>query len=746
MSDTTALLTHACPAPQGIAETCDLSALRTAVKGLKMADTPPWLRAQTWRLLLGYLPDEKGDWLSTVRRRRSDYQLFFDEFVGNIANSKSNDRLLDQVYKDLERATRSRGDFLLSQTGASAMPAGSVTRQVLLERLAAINRDFGSRGGLDSAGDLMWHVMLRILFLYALLNPSVGYIQGMHEVLYVLLNVLHAGSTRSPNAPPKGSEEGQVLAIGEPASVEADTFWCFSLLIGELHELYDFCGRDPDTIKAMRSLELTSSQGHENGMVQALTQFNRELQWLDPELHGFLEMHSLHPRLPYYAFRWLVCVYAADFSLPHVVQFWDVILAQQFHRRAQSGTNTNEKISFMIDIGCALLMHTRQVLLYSPNTTTEGDKDVFGFAMSLLGSYPLRDAARIVVLAQQIQRRREIDAIQQPAELPRDNTSRRLPLQARLRGLTSETRAVSSVSTESKRLSESESQRDEPQRAATWSAAESSRRPLLQRYAEVIQDSNAAASLAKASTNLAAKAISWRSGSGQGLPQAQQQHRSSPLHRVEEPPELPIPSVIDSPDDLDAHRAPRAPISFGSPMRKRSLFSSPNSSQDESFTSMTPGTQLVLPSMRTAAQIHSPKSDDNRVFSAPRPLLLSNSYQMTPSRTTWLRQGSSSSMSPLANKSYVPAGDTSRGSASDSPLQAPAAPVHAALRISPPRFHPEARATPPPNSDPLLPLQRTPGRPLPPLPHAGSPQVVEHLDALMAQMQTSDFMTNNPPA
>lgn len=710
-----------------------------------MADTPPWLRAQTWRLLLGYLPGEKGDWLSTVRRRRSDYQLFFDEFVGNIANSKTNDRLLDQVYKDLERATRSRGDFLLSQTGTSAMPAGSVTRQVLLERLAAINRDFGSGGGLDSAGDLMWHAMLRILFLYVLLNPSVGYIQGMHEILYVLLNVLHAGATRSPDAPPKGTEEGQVLAIGEPASVEADTFWCFSLLIGELHELYDFCGRDADTIKAMRSLELPSSQGHENGMVQALTQFNCELQRLDPELHGFLEMHSLHPRLPYYAFRWLACAYAADFSLPHVVQFWDVILAQQHHRRAQSGTNTNEKISFMIDIGCALLMHARQVLLYPP-PTAEGDSDVFGFAMSLLGSYPLRDAASIVALAQQIQRRREIDAIRQPNELPRDNTSRRLPLQARLRGLTSETRAASSASTESRRPSESESQRDEPQRAATWSAADSSRRPLLQRYAEVIQDSNAAASLAKASTNLAAKAISWRSGSGHGLPQAQQQHRIPPLQRVEEPPELPIPSVIDSPDDLDAHRAPRAPISFGSPMRKRSLLSSPNSSLDESFTNMTSGTQLVLPSMRAAAQMRSPQSDDSRVFSAPRPLLLSNSYQATPSRSTRLRQGSGSFISPLANKSYVPAGDTSRGSTSDSPLPAPAAPIHAALRISPPHFHPEARATPPPNSDPLLPLQRTPGRPLPPLPQTGSPQVVEHLDALMEQMQTSDLMTNNPPA
>lgn len=73
--DTTVLLAQACPAPPGESETIELSAVYDAVERLQVASVPLWLRPQTWKVLLGYLPAQKREWLTTVRRRRADYRV-----------------------------------------------------------------------------------------------------------------------------------------------------------------------------------------------------------------------------------------------------------------------------------------------------------------------------------------------------------------------------------------------------------------------------------------------------------------------------------------------------------------------------------------------------------------------------------------------------------------------------------------------------------------------------------------------
>ena len=660
-------------------------------------------------------------------------QYFVSEVAAEAVLSGTHDRLLFQVHKDLERAARMRSDFLLKETrfpDDNAAESNPGARRVLLERLAQIDRDYGSSVQTGHIGDLMWHSMIRILFMYALLNPSVGYIQGMHEVLYVLLSVLSSGATPSPDAPPPGSEEGEILCIGCAASVEADAFWCFSLLVGELYELYDFGGHDGDTIKAMRSLASPSSHGHENGMVQALSRFSKQLEMLDPELHAYLAAHSAHPRLPYYSFRWLACLYAADFDLPVVTQFWDVLLSRQYERRVQSNGSTNEKIAFLIDIGCALLLQARAEL-FAPKETADGEKDVFGNTMGLLGAYDLKNAAHTLAIAQQIQRRRALTALHSQ-ELPRDGSSRRVPLQARLRGLANEARTAS-ASPRTSSSSKPDTQ-PAPQRSATWNTTESPL-PLFQRYAEVIQDSNTAASIAKASTNLAAKAISWRNASGPEAPQR------TPTKDVCEVPELPIPSVIDSPDDLDSFRGPHGAKGFGYQLRHRDMTASPDASTDDSFANLSSGTQLVLPSMRAAARtgIMSPKSDENRVLGTPRPLLLSNSSRRASTRS----QSSNPYSSPLLNKSLPPINREVRINSQEEPLPKPAAPIHSSLRISPPLFRRDSTSmTPPLSTSSRSSAQMTPGGPLSSMSQS-SPHAVEHLDALIEQMQQSDLVSNN---
>ncbi len=88
-----------------------------------------------------------------------------------------------------------------------------------------------------------WHSLLRILYLFAVLNPSIGYVQGMNEALFTLLYVF--GSAQYPSAAsatltPSKSQHGISAASPErpwdndldlsdlTTHAEADAFWCFS--------------------------------------------------------------------------------------------------------------------------------------------------------------------------------------------------------------------------------------------------------------------------------------------------------------------------------------------------------------------------------------------------------------------------------------------------------------------------------------------------------------------------------------
>jgi hypothetical protein len=76
------------------------------------------------------------------------------------------------------------------------------TRRSIFKRVQHLNRDFGTRGNSrpsspasscksdgsiipddDGEIDLHWEAIERILFIYAKLNPGVGYVQGMNEIL-----------------------------------------------------------------------------------------------------------------------------------------------------------------------------------------------------------------------------------------------------------------------------------------------------------------------------------------------------------------------------------------------------------------------------------------------------------------------------------------------------------------------------------------------------------------------------------
>jgi len=352
--------------------------------------------------------------------------------------------------------------------------------------------------------DRRWHAILRILYVYALLNPSVGYIQGLNEVAFVIYWVMShsqsasssmgpgaggsvgvGGSNSSPRpaeramtpttprqnplspmtlkgdesgaspgagsnsltptsavgrstsyssdlvTPPSATPSSSSAADNEDAAdtsaaetttttadadeldLEADAFWCFSLLVGSMRELYEFDGID-HAVAGLRVRNSSHSNGvggggggsrsrpsaveqdegwsrAESGMAGALRRLSLRLRWVDEPLWIVLRRASLDPRLPYYSFRWLACLLSNELALPSVVRLWDALLAEQdsattsghnnsssssiaapsssssaLAADASTGLAESSKVEFLIDICAALLVRLREPLMRMP--------------------------------------------------------------------------------------------------------------------------------------------------------------------------------------------------------------------------------------------------------------------------------------------------------------------------------------------------------------------------------------------
>ncbi|KAI3626501.1 hypothetical protein CBS9595_001862 [Malassezia furfur] len=759
----------------------DLDALRVSCIAGELHTHPPWVRTQAYKLLLGYLPPDVSAWATTLHRRRTEYWQFLsdlsDEQQTGAYAARSPDRVLDQVYKDLFRAADVDPDFYDAPARwiSDAYAAGA--RHCLLERLERVNQDFARAAAHDRPRharfvDRQWHAVLRVLFLYAMLNPSIGYIQGMNEVVYVLLHAFFA--TRDDDLGTGTASDRAVLGLDNTADAEADAFWCFSLLIGGLREVYDFGQGDPTTVQAMRGLAdplHDDARPPDNGLAVALHRMSAQLAQFDPMLAEVLAEHQLDPRLPYYSLRWLVCLYACEFPWPGVLRLWDVLLAQKHDLRTAHGM-TNAQIHFLLDVGCALLVSEREAILSLAHTTP----DVFQHAIELLQPRAPHDVSRVLALALDILHQRA-----QQATLPRTATGRRQPpmgarsqrntsLQQRLAATVQRTlhappaRAAtwtpgmpsqrapntdapapdaptpsaavhapvsapvgSDVAPRTPTKAPVEPVQASPSSPSTPSIASSSR-ALFRRYTEALQDSNAAASVSKARTNLAAKALAWRSASSSSASDGVLTPASPPTTApaaAPDVPQFPIPSVVDSPQDRDAYHVlarPRTglpPVSTPTPDAARRIVSShsPAASEDDSFNSIASGvTHLSLPSMRKAAQmglLHTPPSSD-----APFGVSL-NSSETSPSQGAGLTR-------------RIPSGQrVMRRRVSDRAPELGGSPNGAPAPVRP---MPTARG-PRVRTHDVAPASTADGAADSPGAHA-----TEHLDALLHELQTTEWI------
>jgi len=226
-------------------------------------------RPLVWKALLGYLPlSQSTQWPSIEQEKRVVYQA----------------HRLDLLDFD---------DGVATLSSAAASGDSAAQNKDLLEVLRIEAENTGSGNPFFEKQSTRTS-LVAILFVYAHLNPSIRYVQGMSEVAGVLLSVM----------------------MGDEPSLdaEADAFWCFSLILEDMKDLFL---QDID--------QLTGTLHALIGNTSSL------LSKYDPDLAAHLSNCDLEPGI--FGLRWFRVFFSQDLALADVVRLWDAVLADPFRFR-----------------------------------------------------------------------------------------------------------------------------------------------------------------------------------------------------------------------------------------------------------------------------------------------------------------------------------------------------------------------------------------------------------------------------
>ena len=272
------------------------------------------IRPLCWRILLGYLPEDKSKWSVVEENNKKLYEDYINLFLlgKNNKNSgvknynkgegennhsiefmKCNDHplskaknstwntffsdqsLWDEIEKDTKRTRKEIIFFTLENIKNLELKYPSL-----------------SKNKKETKCEFHYEALTRVLFVFAKKNPKIGYAQGMNEILapiYFCFINDDKNSIFSENA-------------------EADSFMCFSQMMFDIQESFT---------KIQDSNKI--------GLELRMKNFNELFKKTDSRLYDYLKKKNISVQL--FGFQWLLLFLSQEFLIDDVLKLWDSLLS-----------------------------------------------------------------------------------------------------------------------------------------------------------------------------------------------------------------------------------------------------------------------------------------------------------------------------------------------------------------------------------------------------------------------------------
>lgn len=146
---------------------------------------------------------------------------------------------------------------------------------------------------------LVREALVRILYCWSIRRPASGYVQGINDLVTPFYSIFLSEYN-------DGYSTSVTVSQEELQRVEADSFWCLSLLLDSIQDNY------------------TSSQ---SGIARQLKLLEDILLRVDSPLVTHLSEQNV--LLVQFAFRWMNCLLLREFPLHMIERLWDTYLSEE---------------------------------------------------------------------------------------------------------------------------------------------------------------------------------------------------------------------------------------------------------------------------------------------------------------------------------------------------------------------------------------------------------------------------------
>eukprot|EP00117_Sycon_ciliatum_P025630 scpid57109/ scgid1213/ TBC1 domain family member 5 len=318
---------------------CDIEVAQLGLKGL-LRGCP--FRSVCWKLFLGILHEDRSMWCSEMKRHRKEYADIHARFLADPRRHGSGSDTPDvTVNNPLSLDTESPWNKYFQDEELKAM----IVRDV--------ERTFPEVAYFQEPN--VQAMITDILFCYCRVHTEMGYRQGMHELVAILLLVVDCDKRDSSNIASDDPWADEMLLLLNGDSVEADSYILFAALMETCSFWFSHSVGSPESGSAAEMSPLAKKLER----IQ-----DRLLKKEDPLLHAHLQKLSIVPQL--YALRWVRLLFAREFPLLDVLVLWDAILAY------------SPNLDLVDYIALAMLLVAREPLLMSDES----------MAMKLLLNFP----------------------------------------------------------------------------------------------------------------------------------------------------------------------------------------------------------------------------------------------------------------------------------------------------------------------------------------------------------------------
>ncbi|KAB1213665.1 TBC1 domain family member 13 [Morella rubra] len=316
------------------------------------------IRSTVWKLLLGYLPPDRGLWSSELAKKRSQYKQFKEELLMNPSEitwrlDKSRGCDKDEPKNEsrglLSRSEITHGEHPLSLGTTSIWNQFFQDTEIIEQIDRDVKRthpDLHFFSGDSPFAKSNQESLRNILIVFAKLNPGIRYVQGMNEILAPVFYVF------------RNDPDDEYAA-----SAEADTFFCFVELLSGFRD--HFCQQLDNSVVGIRS---------------TITRLSQLLKEHDEELWRHLEVTTkVNPQ--FYAFRWITLLLTQEFNFADSLHIWDTLLSDP------EGPQET-----LLRICCAMLILVRRRLLAGDFTSN----------LKLLQNYPPTNISHLLYVANKL--------------------------------------------------------------------------------------------------------------------------------------------------------------------------------------------------------------------------------------------------------------------------------------------------------------------------------------------------------